>query len=150
MFNFFHSNRKEFLKQKDWQDYKSFAFRDDVIKLTVGVMLANSFNKVINELSNNLIMPFLLFLTSSTGTEWREWNFSIREGLNIKLGCVIGSFLDFLIISIILYFFYIKLMGSIKHKEIKKIEIKECPYCKEVIKIEATVCRYCTKDLSEK
>lgn len=136
-------SRRDFIGEKDWKEYKRFAFRDDMMKLAVGVVLGNSFNKVINGMSNDLVMPFLSFLTSKTGDGWRSWSVRISDGLEIRLGLVAGELLDFLVVSLVLYLVYIKLMGGHRGEPAPSGPQIECCLCRERVKAEATRCRFC-------
>ena len=78
------SNIKSLIGEKEFRNYKNFAFREDMFKLTVGVILANSFNKVIYGFSDYLVMPFFKFLLSKTGEGWRSWKFSPLVGLDLE------------------------------------------------------------------
>jgi len=114
MFDSFQSQDRGFLKREDWQEYRRFAFRDDVMKLTVGVVLGASFNKLVNSVSGDLVMPVLSLLTAQTGVGWRDWTVSVADGLDLRLGQVAGSTLDFLVVSAVLYIIYVKIVGRFK------------------------------------
>jgi large conductance mechanosensitive channel len=134
--------------KKEIEEYKNFAFRDDMLKLAVGVVLGNAFNKVVYGISDYLVMPLLTFLASHTGDEWRRWEFSPFLGLKFELGRMLGTFVDFLLISFFLYLFYVKFASRIvRHDGPKR---KECPFCRENIRLEAVRCPFCTGDLNVK
>lgn len=144
MLNSFHSQEKLFFRKEDWREYRRFAFRDDVMKLTVGMVLGASFNKLIGSVSGDLVMPLLSLLTSHAGVEWREWRVRIAEGLYLRLGSVAGSALDFLVISIVLYLVYVKVVGSLRRDDSHPVQAqKQCPLCLEMINPEATRCKHC-------
>jgi large conductance mechanosensitive channel protein len=106
---------KRFFSDKEWNEYKRFAFRDDMLKLTVGMMLGSSFNKVISSISSDLVMPAMSFLTTRTGDGWREMKLVIADGLEIRFGRVAGEFLDFLVVSVVLYIVWVKVVGRMKN-----------------------------------
>lgn len=139
------ADQRNLIGKKEIQEYKNFAFRDDMFKFTVGVILGNSFNKVVYGISDFLIMPIFIFLVSHTGDEWRKWEFAPFLGLKFELGRMIGTFIDFLMTSFFLYLFYVKFVGKIVKTEGPKR--KECIFCHENIKQEATRCPFCTGDL---
>lgn len=135
---------KSIIGEKEFENYKNFAFKDDMMKLTIGIILGNSFNKVVYGISDYLIMPIFTFLVSKTGKQWREWTFSPINGLNFELGHLIGTFLDFIMISVLLYLFYIKLVQKLLKVE---PQFQECKFCHAKININATKCPLCTGDL---
>jgi large conductance mechanosensitive channel len=132
--------------KKEIQEYKNFAFRDDMLKLAVGVVLGNSFNKVVYGISDYLVMPVLTFLVSQTGDEWRRWEFIPFFGLKFEFGRMLGTFVDFILMSFFLYLFYVKFASRIIRPDMPKR--KECPLCHENIRLEATKCPFCTGDIS--
>ena len=144
MLDSFHSQDRGFLKREDWREYRRFAFRDDVMKLTVGVVLGASFNKLVNSVSGDLVMPLLSLLTAQAGEGWREWKVSVADGLELRLGQVAGSVLDFLVVSLVLYILYVKVVGRLKREAPQPAQAqRQCLMCLEMIRPEATRCRYC-------
>lgn len=142
MFDSFQKRKSDFLGERDWKEYKRFAFRDDMLKLSVGMILGGSFNKVINSISNDLAMPALSFLTSKTGDDWRLWSVRVAEGLDIKFGRLLGDVLDFLVVSVVLYLLYVKLVGKLKPRDEAALQ-RECVLCREMIRVDASRCRFC-------
>jgi large conductance mechanosensitive channel len=138
---------KSFIGEKEFRSYKNFAFREDMFKLTIGVILANSLNKVIYGFSDHLIMPVFKFLLSKTGDGWRAWKLSPIKGLDFEIGNLIGIFIDFILISIVLYVFFIKLVQPFLKTE-EKISSKQCKYCCSMINENAKKCPLCTGDLN--
>lgn len=144
MFDSFQKQRRDFLKREDWREYRRFAFRDDVMKLTVGVVLGASFNRLVNSVSSDLVMPVLSLLTAQTGDGWREWKVSLGGGFDLRVGQVAGSLLDFVVVSVVLYLVYVKIGGRLKRGpgEAARPQ-RECALCRETIRADATRCRFC-------
>ena len=46
------SQMKSMIGERELKEYKNFAFKDDMLKLAVGIMLGNSFNKVVYGISD--------------------------------------------------------------------------------------------------
>lgn len=143
---------KSLIGEKEFRNYKNFAFREDMLKLTVGVILANSLNKVVYGFSDYLVMPIFKFCLSKTGDGWRTWRISPLNGLDFEIGNLLATIVDFILISIVLYLFYIKLIkklfGSDAGEPSKRY--KECKYCCGEINQYAIKCPLCTGDLNEK
>lgn len=139
--------QKSFISKKEFHKYKEFAFKDDMFKLAIGFILGNSFNSVVGGISDYLIMPIIKFILSETGDQWRQWRFSPIKGLEFELGKLTGVFIDFILISLVLYVFYVKIIGNIIKRE--KIEcVKDCPKCFSKIDLRAVKCKYCTTDFT--
>jgi large conductance mechanosensitive channel len=140
-------DERDFINSKNIKEYRDFAFREDMMKFAVGVILGNSFNKVINGISDYLLMPIFKFLVSKTGDGWRNWAFIPFNGLEFEVGRMIGVLVDFILISFILYLICQKGLGRLKRKE-EPIKGKKCEYCCKEIDPEAKKCPYCTSDIT--
>jgi len=139
---------KSLIGEKEFQSYKNFAFREDMFKLAVGIILGNSLNKVVYGFSDYLLMPIFKFALSKTGEDWKKWRFSPIEGLNFEIGNLLSTVVDFILISIVLYIFYIKLVLPILRRRNKE-EPKEIK--KEFEKINVVKkCSFCIGDLDAK
>lgn len=139
---------KSLIGEEEFKKYKDFAFREDMFKLAVGVMLGTAFNKVVHGFSDYLIMPIFTFLVSQTGDEWRKWCFTPMKGLTFELGNLAGAVVDFVLISIVLYLFYVKIIQGVFHKEKRGPETKQCPLCLNPVHALALKCPFCTGDLT--
>jgi large conductance mechanosensitive channel len=138
-------DERGFLKSEELKKYKKFAFRNDMLKLSVGIMVGNSFNKVIQGFSDYLVMPIASYMISATGTGWRDMKFSPISGLTFEFGHIAGILVDFLVVSIILYVFYIKLIeGLLGAGAGDNKQEKNCPHCMSRINSEAKKCPMCT------
>jgi large conductance mechanosensitive channel len=96
--------------KNEFEEYKKFAFKGDMIKISIGIILGNSFNTIVQSISNNILMPIINFLISKTGSNWRDLNLELINGLNLEIGKFLGSIIDFLLISIFLYVIYVKFL----------------------------------------
>lgn len=110
--NFLDKKIKESVEQT-LKEYRKFAFKDDIKKVCVAVILGSSFDNLIKNISINLIMPFFDFVINKTNGSWRDYKFQVLPGLELGVGKVAGGIIDFAIISFILFIF------------IKKIWVKE-------------------------
>lgn len=142
--NYSSDGAKGFLNASDLSEYKKFAFKDDMFKLSVCFVLGNSFNKVVCGISDYLVMPVVTCLISSTGTGWRELRLTPVRGLDIEVGRLAGVFVDFLMVSIILYLVYIKLGGFLRVGNSAGPPQKRCAYCMGMVHAEARRCPMCT------
>lgn len=113
---------KNFIKNKEFIKYKQFAFKEDMLKMSIAFILGSSFNKVVTGISDLIIMPIINFILIQTGDSWRKWNVEMMPGLKIELGQFIGVLVDFLLISLILYIVYGKIISNLVYnkKEEKK------------------------------
>ena len=145
-------------------EFKTFIMRGNVIDLAVGVIIGGAFQKIVNSLVNDIVMPLISLLTG--GIDFSNWFLVLGEGdfataaaakeaglATLNYGTFLSTALDFLIMAFVI-FLIIKGINSVTEKFKKeKTEdpaaptTKVCPYCKSEIDIAATKCPHCTSDV---
>ena len=139
------NDNRNFLDKKEIKKYKEFAFKEDMLKMSIAFILGTSFNKVVTGISDLIIMPFVNFIIHQTGESWRKWNLEVTKGLKIEIGQFLGVLVDFILISIVLYLIYGKVISNFISN--KNIEFKRCPLCFSQINVLAKKCPNSTGDL---
>lgn len=153
------------------KEFKEFAMKGNAMDLAVGVVIGGAFQKIVNSLVNDIIMPFTAIFTGNI--DYSEWKIVIGNGTaEIGIGSFVNALINFFVIafSIFLAVKYVnkinkkleqlnkEAMKKIKRnskKSFKKEEIKEettvkvCPYCLSEIPYKAVRCSYCTSELVE-
>lgn len=145
-------------------EFKTFIMRGNVMDLAVGVIIGGAFQKIVNSLVNDIVMPLISLLTG--GIDFSNWFLVLGEGefataaaakeagvATLNYGTFLSTALDFLIMAFVIFLF-IKGINSVteKFKKEKPEEpaaptTKVCPYCKSEIDIAATKCPHCTSDV---
>ena len=93
------------------EEFKSFAFKGNVIDMAVGVIVGAAFGKIIDSLVKNLIMPLIgLLLPGEQG--YLGWKIVVGAK-EVPYGLFIGEVVNFLIIAFILFIFIVKFLGWI-------------------------------------
>ena len=127
-----------------WSEFKSFAFKGNLIDLAVAVVLGTAFGAVINSLVKNIFMPLISYVTPNM--TYTEWHFG-----KIQIGAFLGELVNFTAIALAIFLFIVKLVGMIVQKTTppapSEPTSKECPFCISNIPIKATKCAHCTADL---
>lgn len=126
------------------KEFREFALKGNMVDMAVGIIIGASFNRVVNSLVNDIIMPPLGFLIGGINFN----SLSIKLGLNggkpieIRYGAFISQMIDFLIIALAI-FLVIKGMNTLRRE--KKVESKEreCPECLMQIPKKANKCYHC-------
>lgn len=92
-----------------FEEFKSFAFKGNVIDLAVGVIIGVAFGKIIDSLVKHLIMPFIgVFLPGEQG--YLGWTLTLN-GKDIPYGLFLGEVVNFLIVAVALFIFIVKFLG---------------------------------------
>ncbi len=98
------------------EEFKSFAFKGNVIDMAVGIIIGAAFGKIIDSLVKNIVMPLIsLLLPSQQG--YLNWKLVVGAK-EIPYGLFVGEVVNFLIIAAVLFIFIVKFLGFItKSKE---------------------------------
>ena len=81
-----------------FEEFKKFALKGNVLDLAVGVIIGGAFGKIVSSLVADIMMPiFALIIGKQKLTAWHYHE--------IKYGSFIQTVVDFLIISISVFFF---------------------------------------------
>lgn len=161
-----------------WKEFKEFATKGNVIDLAIGVIIGGGFQKIVNSLVNDIIMPFVSIFTGKI--DYNDMMITIGNS-SIKYGSFITNVINFLIIafSVFLMVRYINKLNKtleekakgmandinkklekqpkfFKNRKKKKKEepvpvptTKVCPYCLSEINIKASRCPHCTSILKD-
>lgn len=159
-----------------WKEFKEFATKGNVIDLAIGVIIGGGFQKIVNSLVSDIVMPIVSIFTGKI--DFNEMTLTIGSA-SIKYGSFITNTINFLIIAFSV-FFMVRYLNKLNKKledtakginkklkkqpkffknkkkqkemeEQKKVipTTKICPYCLSEIKYEASRCAHCTSILEE-
>ena len=106
------------------KEFKEFAVKGNMIDIAIGVIIGAAFNKVVNTLVKEVLMPPLSFMTN--GTNWENKKVVLREAIAIdgaaKLeeiaigyGKLMEAGVDFIIIALTV-FLVVKAMNAMQKK----------------------------------
>jgi large conductance mechanosensitive channel len=93
------------------EEFKSFAFKGNVVDMAVGVIIGAAFGKIIDSLVKHIIMPAIsMVMPGNQG----YLNWKVVVGVKeIPYGLFIGEVVNFLIIAFVLFVFIVKFLGFI-------------------------------------
>jgi large conductance mechanosensitive channel protein len=115
---------------KEIQEYKHFAFSQNMIQVAIGLILVAAFQKTVTAVSDCLIMPIVNYFINATNGNWRDLKFEPLVGMNLEIGHLIGAILDFTILTLLLYLIYTKIVKRIWPELGVVTEKKEVIYLK--------------------
>ena len=157
------------------KEFKEFALKGNIMDMAVGVVIGGAFQKIVNSLVNDIIMPSVAIVTGKV--DFTDLVFTIGNS-SIKYGSFITTIVDFLIIAFSI-FIAIKTINKLNNKTKENLEkiaentkrlkkskkkdieekveeyivaeptTKECPFCYSEINYKATKCPHCTSVLEE-
>lgn len=129
------------------QEFKAFAFRGNVIDMSVGIVIGSAFTGIVTSVVNDLITPLIGVLTG--GIDLSFLGITLGEGENapfLAIGNFIQTIVNFLIVAFCI-FVLVKGVNRLKKPEPPKKAARKCPYCKSEIADDATRCPHCTSQL---
>jgi large conductance mechanosensitive channel len=92
-----------------WEEFKSFAFKGNVVDLAVGVIIGAAFGGIVKSLVDHIIMPLIgLIMPGEKGYLGWKW---VVDGKEVPYGQFLGAVVNFLIIALVLYIFIVKFLG---------------------------------------
>jgi large conductance mechanosensitive channel len=93
------------------EEFKTFAFKGNVIDLAVGVIIGAAFGRIIDSLVKHLIMPLIgLIMPGEQG--YIGWKWMVNK-VEIPYGLFLGEIVNFLIVALALFIFIVKFIGWI-------------------------------------
>lgn len=97
------------------KEFKNFAMKDKVVNLAIGVIIGNTFSKVISSVVSDLIMPILGVFISID--DYKNFKIPIRgSGGSIAIGNFIDNLIN-LIIVIVVLFLFVKMVNRLRQED---------------------------------
>ena len=94
------------------KEFKEFALKGNIMDMAVGVVIGGAFQKIVNSLVNDIIMPAISILIGKV--DFSDMVLKVGNA-SIKYGSFITSIVDFLIIA---FSIFIALKCSIKFNDL--------------------------------
>ncbi|MCL6626456.1 MAG: large conductance mechanosensitive channel protein MscL [Alicyclobacillus shizuokensis] len=143
-----------------WEDFKRFMTSPNVLDWAVGVVIGTAFGRIIDSFVNDIITPPIglllghmdfrdLFLNLGGGHYHTLPQAQAAGAATINYGAFINTVLNFLLVSVIVYFLVRQLHASVRPRG-SLSATKLCPYCRSTIPIHAVRCPYCTSNLQSR
>lgn len=95
------------------KEFREFALKGNIMDMAIGVVIGGAFQKIVNSLVNDIIMPAISILTGKV--DFTDMVLTVGNA-SIKYGNFITTIVDFLIIafSIFLAIKYLNKLNKIK------------------------------------
>lgn len=142
---------------KFWNEFKTFAFKGNVIDLAVGMMIGSAFTTIVNSLVNDVFMPLISTLTK--GVNFADLGILLSKAavegeadVVLKYGNFIQNVINFFLVALCVFMF-VKFVNKLREKKAAAEPVVEpapariCPYCMSEIAENATRCPHCTSQL---
>jgi len=90
-------------------EFKAFAFKGNVVDLTIGVIIGGAFHTIIDSFVKNLFTPLMAILIPGD-RPFTHWEYNAR-GITVHIGTFLADVVHFLLIAAILFLFLVKFLG---------------------------------------
>ncbi len=107
------------------KEFKEFAMKGNVLDLAIGVVIGGAFQKIVNSLVNDIIMPLTAIFTGNI--DYSQWKIILMDGkIELGIGSFLNSVINFLVIafSIFLALKYVNKLNR-KMEELNKEAISK-------------------------
>ena len=115
------NERRKEMSYYNYEEFKKFISRGNVIDMAVGVIIGSAFSKIVTSLVQDLLMPVIGVVLG--GLNFSDLSLKIGSS-SVDYGLFVQSIVDFLIISLSI-FIMIKIFSKFKRKEEKKEDSKK-------------------------
>jgi large conductance mechanosensitive channel len=129
------------------KEFKTFAFKGNMIDLAVAVVIGTAFGALISSLVKDVFMELIGWLTRLLGGDpHSKASYVTWAPGGVRLGAFLGELVNFLLIAAVVFIVVVKLLGYFLRRHADPTT-RECPRCISEIPIKATRCKFCTSDL---
>ena len=96
--------------KKEFEEYRKFAYRKNFFVMALALVLATQTQKFASAITESILMPIISYALSATNGDWRNLVISPLTGLNLEIGRFANAFIEFTIITILLYLVFQKII----------------------------------------
>src|SRR5215471_17630718 len=112
-----------------FEEFKTFAFKGNVVDLAIGMMIGAAFGKIVDALVKHIIMPLVSVLLPGQQS-YVEWK-AVIHGKELPYGLSLGEVVNFLIIAVVLFLFIVKFLDWLMRT--RQEEVADPPPTKEEV-----------------
>src|ERR1051325_535226 len=125
-------------------EFRGFLTKTNALALAVGVIIGAAVGSIVSALAADILMPIIGIVVP--GWDWRDAKIALGPKSAILYGHFIGTIVDFIIISLVLFLI---VRALVKPTPTPAAEpMKQCPECLEMIPAAARRCRACATSLA--
>lgn len=95
-------------------EFKTFVSRGNAVELAIGVVIGAAFQKVVDSIVNDIIMPPIGYLIGKV--EFKDLKLHLGEVVTINYGSFIQTLIQFIIIAFTI-FLVVKLLNRMRREE---------------------------------
>ncbi|KAF8171998.1 large-conductance mechanosensitive channel [Mycena galopus ATCC 62051] len=140
-----------------WQSFKDFIGRDNVLEVSLGLIISQSFTRIVNSMVSDIILPVLsllpfidknmaskfVVLRNGPNSPYNTVTQADDDGaITLNYGNFVDAIVNFFFIGVTLYLF-VQAYSAASKDTIIKHSVK-CEYCRKYVSEKAKRCAFCT------
>lgn len=140
------------------KEFKEFTLKGNVIDLAIGIIIGAAFNKIVQSLVTDIIMPpvgmivgkvdFASLFINLSSIPYETLAEAKKAGAaTINYGIFINAIVDFVIMAFVVFLMVRQINRMKKAEPAAAPDTKSCPFCLSSIPLQATRCPQCTSTL---
>jgi len=140
------------------KEFREFALKGNVIDLAIGIIIGAAFNKIVQSLVTDIIMPpigmivgkvdFASLFINLSGVHYETLAEAKKAGAaTLNYGMFISAIVDFTIMAFVVFLIVRQINRLKKEAPVAAPETKDCPFCLSKIPLPASRCPQCTSTL---
>lgn len=140
------------------KEFKEFALKGNVIDLAIGIIIGAAFNKIVQSLVTDIIMPpigmimgkvdFASLFINLSSTQYETLAEAKKAGAaTLNYGIFISTIVDFIIMAFVVFLMVRQINRMKKEAPAAAPDTKVCPFCLSAVPLKATRCPQCTSTL---
>lgn len=111
------------------KEFKEFLVRGNILDLAIAVIIGTAFNKVVNSLVQDVLMPFISIAAGKV-PDFSSWKLGI-----INIGSFLNATISFLVVALTVYFFIVTPIKILEKRESKSQQPSSPPEPSEEVKL---------------
>lgn len=123
-----------------WREFKGFLLKQNVVALSIAVVIGAAMSKLVTAFVDDFIMPFVAALTPAN--VWKTATLDIGP---VKLG--VGDFVSALVNFLIIGFVAWRMAKLFIRDPSPETTTRQCPFCIMDIDKKAKRCPHCTSEV---
>ncbi|MCC6483562.1 MAG: large conductance mechanosensitive channel protein MscL [Armatimonadetes bacterium] len=139
------------------KEFKEFIMKGNMLDMAIGIILGVAFGAVVSSLVADVITPpiglilghvdFSNLYVNLSGKEYASLGEAVGAGAPvIRYGQFLNTLINFLIVSLVL-FFIVKAVNAMRKQPEAAPSESTCPFCLSSVPAKATRCPHCTSQL---
>lgn len=140
------------------KEFKEFALRGNVMDLAVGIVIGAAFNRIVNSLVEDILMPPIGLLIARVNFQDLFINLSAERyssvadakaagAATINYGLFLSSLITFLLVALAVFLIVKQVNWLRSEPQPQTPTSRDCPFCLSTVPRKAVRCSQCTSEL---